>query len=523
MVKGGCFNLIFGRDEMILKPEDPHQMFFTSRADLVASEELVLVIDEVVNRLDLRPLYQLWSESGRGFYDPAMMLKILFFTYCEGERRSREIAKRIRYDIRYQYFAGSRRPKFRSICRFRVISPALLAGYFVEIVRICQDLALTDNSLLAIDGTKLKASASRKRTIKRKDLDRLRERYRQMLSEDAVLDERELAAGDGSDDEPDEGDSSSEKKAFSSLELKKRVEAAIKRLSEGEREVNLTDGDAKLMKTSDGGIRPAFNAQVAVEANQIIVAADISQNADDGASLAPMIEQSRKNLEEDEDTILADGGYYSASNMQYIEAEKLDVYMPMGKCHGQCRGKFSADDFRYEESEDCFICPAGQRLKYIYSRIRDGVRKRIYRCARSKCRVCDYKMGCTKDKYRALEISEVWKSEQAMKQKLSSAEGAALYGRRKVLVEPVFGNMKFNLGFGRFLLRGLERVKGEFLLMCIAHNLKKIARQTSHLRPALAQNSSHFLSFYSQIDLIFVRIIKMIIPKENSITKLKFA
>ena len=508
---------------MILKAEDPHQIFFASRADLVAGEELVLVIDEVVNRLDLRPLYQLWSESGRGFYDPAMMLKILFFTYCDGERRSREIAKRICYDIRYQYFAGSRRPKFRSICRFRVISPALLAGYFVEIVRICQDLALTDTSLLAIDGTKLKASASRRRTMKPKDLDKLRERYRQMLSEDALLDEQELAAGDGSDDEPDEGDSSSEKKAFSSQELKRRVEAAIKRLSEGESEVNLTDGDAKLMKTSDGGIRPAFNAQVAVEANQIIVAADISQSADDGASLAPMIEQSRKNLEENEGIILADGGYYSASNMQYIESEKLDIYMPMGMSHGQCGGRFSSDDFKYEELEDCFICPAGQRLKYIYCRLRDGVRKRIYRCARSKCRVCDYKMGCTKGEYRGLEISEVWKAEQALKEKLSSAKGANLYGRRKVLVEPVFGNMKFNLSFGRFLLRGLEKVKGEFMLMCMAHNLKKIARQMSHLRPVMNQNKINPSKLGSFLYCIFVKIIKFRFENQNLIPKAIFA
>jgi transposase len=487
MVNVDCVSKLYPGDGMILKPEDPHQIFFASRADLVAGEEMVQLIDEVVNRLDLGELYGLWSEAGRGFYDPAMMLKILFFAYSDRERHSRDIAKRICYDIRYQYFTGSLRPNYRSICRFRVIAPELLASYFVKIVNICQELGLTDISLLAIDGTKLKASASRGRTFKnrKKDLDRLRQYYEKMLIEDAHLDERELVEGDGSDQEPDQDDSSSGKKAVSSKELKKRVEEAIKRLSEGEREVNLTDGDAKFMKTSDGGIRPAFNSQVAVEANQIIVAADISQSADDGKSLAPMIEQSRENMAGEAGAILADGGYYSASNMQYIEAEKLDVYMPMGKGHGQSQGRFSADDFRYEESADLFICPAEEKLSYRSSRFRGGIERRVYCCSRSKCRACQLRLCCTKGNFRTLWISAVWKYEQAMKQKLASPKGVDLYGRRKVMVEPVFGNMKFNLGFGRFLLRGLKRARGEFFLMCIAHNLKKMARLLGSLRPAM--------------------------------------
>jgi len=93
-------------------PGDPNQVFFTSRLELVANDDLVQTIDEVVNRLDLAPLYACWSEGGRGFYDPSMMLKILFFAYCDGEHHSRDIVKKIKYDIRYQYFAGSLRPSY---------------------------------------------------------------------------------------------------------------------------------------------------------------------------------------------------------------------------------------------------------------------------------------------------------------------------------------------------------------------------------------------------------------------------
>ena len=508
---------------MILKPEDPHQIFFASRADLVAEEEIVRVVDEVVSRLDLGPLYAYWSEAGRGFYDPAMMLKILFLAYCEGERHSRDNAKKIKYDIRYQYFAGTLRPKYRSICRFRVIAPELLAAYFVKIVRICQELGLGDVSLLAIDGTKLRASASRRRTFRRKDLDRLYRHYRKMLSEDALLDGRELAEGDDSDDEPGQESSDSGRKAFSSLELKERVEAAIARLSEGQSEVNLTDGDAKFMKTSDGGIRPSYNAQVAVDKNQIIVAADISRSADDAASLAPMIEQSRDNVDSEVGKILTDGGYYSAANMEYVAGKNLDLYMPMGKSHPRESGKFDLGRFRHNRERDSYICPAGQELDYKYSRQRHGVERRIYRASLAICQACELRAGCTTGRQRELWVSAVWEDERKMKEKLLAPEGAFLYGRRKVLVEPVFGNMKFNLGFGRFLLRGFEKVKGEFLLMCIAHNLRKIARHLNSPRPALASYHFQLIEISPILRLILAKLIRGSIACPNPGPKLEFA
>jgi transposase len=186
---------------MILKPDDARQMFFASRLDLVAGEELVHTIDEVVNCLDLAPLYGCWSEGGRSFYDPSMMLKVLFFAYCDGEHHSRDIAKKIRFDVRYQYFAGSLRPAHNTICRFRNIDVDLMASYFVQIVSVCNEMGLLDSSFLAIDGTKIKASASSKRTLRRKDLDKLKEKYKEILSSDAASDIEDV----GGDDDIDGG------------------------------------------------------------------------------------------------------------------------------------------------------------------------------------------------------------------------------------------------------------------------------------------------------------------------------
>ncbi|MFC1476145.1 IS1182 family transposase [Candidatus Zixiibacteriota bacterium] len=466
-----------GDDSMILRAEDPNQMFFTSRAELVRREDLVRTVDEVVNQLDLAALYACWREGGRGFYDPAMLLKLLFFGYCDGERSSRQLAKRIKYDIRYQYFAGTRRPSYRTLCRFRTINVDLLARYFAQMVSICASLGLLDPSLLAIDGTKIKASAARRRTMRRKDLARLIKKYRALLSEDAARDLAEYADEGEEDEEDGHGDDSSAK-PISDQELQKRICQALGRLAGGEREVNLTDEDARLMKTSDGGIRPAFNSQIAVERNQFIVAVDVGNNADDAAHFQPLVRQSQQHLNRKLGKVLADGGYYSGHNLKYIIDAGLEAYVPTGKADPGLGGRFGREDFVYDEMNDRYLCPAGEQLPYKSSQWRHGLARKIYRCSRSKCRRCQLRSACTTGKRRELWISEVWKYEREMKEKLRSTNGRAVYRRRKVLVEPVFGNLKFNLGFGRFVVRGLRKVKGEFLLMCIAHNLKKM----SHLR-----------------------------------------
>lgn len=462
---------------MILRAEDPNQMFFTSRAELVRSEDLVRTVDEVVNQLDLAALYACWREGGRGFYDPAMLLKLLFFGYCDGERYSRKIAKKIKYDIRYQYFAGSRRPSYRTLCRFRNIDVDLLARYFADIVLICEGLGLLDPSFLAIDGTKIKASASRRRTMHRNDLAQLIKKYKALLSADAARDLAEIG-DDFEEDQGEEGGHESEAEPLTDQDLRERVGQALSRLARGEREVNLTDEDARLMKTSDGGIRPAFNSQIAVEKNQFIVAVDVGNNADDAANFRPMLEQSQKHLRCTIGKVLADGGYYSANNLKYIVEAGLDAYLPVGKGNPGLGGRFGREDFVYDEASDSYLCPAGERLPYKSSQWRHGLERRVYRCSSSKCRRCSLKSACTPGRRRELWISEVWQDEREMKEKLRSREGRAVYRRRKVMVEPVFGNIKFNLGFGRFVVRGLRKVKSEFLLMCIAHNLRKM----SHFR-----------------------------------------
>jgi hypothetical protein len=227
------------------------------------------------------------------------------------------------------------------------------------------------------------------------------------------------------------------------------------------------------MKTGEGTVRLCYNAQVVVDTHQIIVAADVGTDADDRSSLPPLLEQAEDQLDSPLGAIVADGGYYSGRNVKYAQERGLDVYIP--KRLGE-RGVYGQEQFVYDGVSDRYRCPHGQWLKRGSQRRRNGVFKTTYRSTVKQCRSCPLKDACTRERYRQIEVAETSAYEQELAGKLASPPGQAIYARRRELVEPVFGNLKFNLGFNRFSLRGLAKVRGEFLLICIAHNLKKLAQ-----------------------------------------------
>lgn len=433
---------------MILKPEDANQMEFICRSELVLEEPLVKTVDDIVNSLDLKGLYSRYSESGRSFYDPGMLLKVLFFGYCDRVRSSRELSRHIRYDIRYRYYCGSLRPDFRTINRFRKDNLDLLGDYFAQIVLLIQDQGLLDSSLLCLDGTKLRASANGRSRDRRNMHKKLEESFRNRLNEDIQSEEQD-------EQKTDESSSSGGG--------------------------SVADADARYMKTSEGNIRLSYNSQVVVDHNQFIVASDVGNGVDDSAQFQGMVEQSRDNLGGEIDKVAADAGYYSGANLKYAVDEGIDLYLPVTRTGKVPDDRFHRDKFVYEAESDSYRCPGGQLLCYHSSRIHRGIKVRLYRGRKDSCGTCRFHTLCTKKPAREISISEHYVYEQEMKAKLRTSQGRFVYDQRKCLVEPVFGNIKFNLGFMRYALRGLAKVRGEFLLICIAHNLRKLA--TLHGRP----------------------------------------
>ena len=349
----------------------------------------------------------------------------------------------VRYDVRYRYFVGGHRPDFRTLNRFRNDHLDLLPDYFAALVEHCEKLGLIDSSIVALDGTKLRANASGRKPGK----DSLQGEINRRLAHDVEAD------GLGPEEEVND--------AISEKETKPSTEA-----------VSATDPEARLMKTGEGTVRLCYNAQVVVDTHQIIVAADVGTDVDDRPSLPPLLEQAERQLSSELGAIVADGGYYSGRNVKYAQERSLDIYIPRGQ---NKHGVISQEEFEYDRANDRYRCPHGQWLKRGSQRLRNGVFKTTYRSTVKQCRSCPLKDACTRERYRQIEVAETSAYEQELAGKLASPEGQAIYARRRELVEPVFGNLKFNLGFNRFSLRGLAKVRGEFLLICIAHNLKKLA------------------------------------------------
>ncbi len=263
---------------------------------------------------------------------------------------------------------------------------------------------------------------------------------------------------------------------------KKRIEKLRKLKKQleqrGSEKINKTDPDAVFMKTS-GSIKTAYNAQAVVDsAHQVVIASDVTNDAADVDQLLPMIDQAEENVSEQVDHCSADAGYSSGENLKALESRKIDAYIPDREYQAQQRGKpvndFHKDSFVYDEQLDCYICVEGEALSFSHLQKRKSKEPlRIYRGR--NCHECQFFGICTSSKTgRSISRHPYEKALRQMRQKLDSESGKAVYGKRKHTIEPPFGHIKSIMGFTSFLLRGKQKVKGEFKLVTIAHNLRKI-------------------------------------------------
>jgi transposase len=438
---------------------------------LIESDDLCMVVNDVVKALDLSCLYQKVSSEGNRAYHPAMMLKIYFYAYARGIFSSRRIAQGLKENIAFIFLAAWQKPDFRTVSDFRKNNLKELGLLFSQIVQLCKQLGMVKLGHIAIDGTKIKANASDGATY---DRDRIEKEIKKWLEHAEAIDrqEDELYGPDKTGDEIPEEIRDPKKRIQKLKELKKKLDAG------GREKINRTDADAAFMKTTDG-IQTAYNAQAAVDAgHQVIVAADVTDQASDVEQLLPMVQQVEENTCEKVRECSADSGYSSGENIKAMQQREIDAYIPDRQYQAQQRGKavgdFHKDSFVYDEKRDCYICVEGRQL--IFSHLQKRKNKeslRIYRCP--DCTACPFFGCCTTDPNgRSVSRHPYEKELRQMRQKLDSASGKAIYGKRKYTVEPPFGHIKSIMGFTSFLLRGKQKVRGEFKLISIAHNLRKI-------------------------------------------------
>lgn len=447
-------------------------------------DHLCKLVKRVVFSLDTRKIERKYSPRGQNPFHPKLLLGTLFYAYATRDRSSHKIEEKCQRDHAFIYLMQCYTPDHSTICNFRNNNIEQIEEYFVEILRIMNKLGITRVGNLYIDGTKLRANASAKRTKDRQGFEKWLQRVKEQIS--GILKEAEEI--DKAEDLREKAGSVQEslkKKLSDRKYLKNKIEEALKQMREEDGgKVNLTDPNAHHMKSGGSkDIRPGYNCQAAATEEGVIVSAEAVPDANDKEQLKPMIEKSESNTKQRVEEITADCGYGSYENYEYLEQKKIDGYVPDNDFHKFKSGEYDKEDkryhlsnFKYDPSTDSYICPEGRRLNYWKTRKnKTKSRQWNHKAYRGiQCGDCSKRSLCTKSKARELLIEIREPLLNKMRKKLLTEKGKLKYLKRQYTIEPIFGHLKFNLGYRHFLLRGLKKVNAEFKLMCIGWNLKKM-------------------------------------------------
>jgi len=451
-------------------------LFPKSIDDYVSQNHLSRTIDSIVERLDTKNIEDKYSSLGQNTYHPKILIKLLFYGYAIGERSGRKISSKCETDTAYIYLSQMYKPDFRTINDFRKNNILELSHYFIDILRMCKELGLISVGQMNIDGTKIKANAANRRTKTKegyqKWLKRIDDKIRKILEEAEATDAKEDELyQDKRGDELPEAINTQEK-------LKTKIKKVMEKFKNEKEKINLTDADAKFMKDGRYRIDTSYNCQASLTKEQIMLSSEVITEASDRNALELMVTTSEANLAQPVKEIACDAGYSSYDNYEYLEKNNKIGYIPDQNLREDLKGKgpYHRDRFRYDLEKDIFLCPEGKKLKLHHIRRKDyGYRKfqtKIYKC--KDCPSCKKRLLCTRQKYRTISIEDRKVLLDQMRNRLQTEIGRKKYLQRLWTTEPVFGHLKYNLGYRHFFLRSLKKVKGEFRLMCIGWNLKKI-------------------------------------------------
>lgn len=457
------------------KPNRDSQLYLLppSIEDFIPQSHLARVVSEVVDTLDVSSVEEKYSEMGQKSYAPHLILKLLFYGYCIGIRSGRKIAAACQTDTAFMYLASMYRPDFRTINDFRKDNIDFMGKAFMQIVQLCRALGMGQVGTLIIDGTKLRANANPSKSKSKEEyqewLTHIREDIQQIFRQADQTDAAEdKEYGDNQGDELPE-------QLRSKQQLKRKIEEAIRHI-QNEEKVNLTDAEAKFIRSSKE-FNLHYNCQTAITEDRVIVSAFTSNNASDRPQLFPAIDRAEENTAQSFENILADSGYASYHNYEHLEARNKTVFIPdqekKTEAKKQAENPFHKSNFKYDESNDQFICPQGKTLHYAFDheKIAHKQQSRVY--IGKQCSDCAVLQQCCKGKARQIHVEKREHLRQKIRERLNSEEGKLIYLKR-MKIEPVFGNIKHNLQYKQLHLRGIQKTTAEWQLICLAHNIKLI-------------------------------------------------
>ena len=454
----------------------------TFLGDWIPENHLVRTVSDVVEQLDLSELLVRYTERGEEAYHPRMLLKILFYGVTTGVFSSRELQYKIHYDICFRWLCGvGDQPNFRTISDFRKNNLDLLPGTFRSIVEVAMKLGYVTLGHVSVDGSKMKANASKHKAMSRErmkqELERIESEFGEALQAAQVADEKEGEVAPHPEDELVYVTHRYEKIKAALAELEARKPGDGTAASKKD-QINFTDSDSRIMDTKNQGVIQGYNPQIAVDSdNGFIVGVAMSNSPNDQKQLDAVLDSVQANTHRNPDKITADAGYFSAANIGSCQSRKIDAYIAATREGKQTGNSFDKRDFTYQPENDVYICPAGKELTLKQTQNAQNPEKTtkwVYVC--QACPECPFQKECAKAKsgLRTITRSEDDPVREAMRTKVQSEQGKEIYRMRKEIVEPVWGQVKQVQGFRQFLLRGAEKVAGEFLLVAIGHNIRKL-------------------------------------------------
>ena len=451
------------------------QVMFPETVDeYVSADNPVRVIDAFVDGLDMSKLgfeRAVPAVEGRPAYDPRDLLKLFIYGYLNRTRSSRRLERETHRNVEVIWLMRKLRPDHKTIAEFRRRHPKELKRVGREFVLLCAKLKLLSAELVFVDGSKFRAVNSKDRNFTKGKLKALLARIDAQI--EGYL--AEVETQDGAEaQKPGATDPRLGEKLKALRERKESYEGLQKRLESGESQVSLTDGDSRLMK-SQGDMKVCFNAQIAVDAkHHLIVADDVTNEVNDEWQLAAMALAAKEALGVETLDVAADAGYHVGTQVVECEANGITPYAPKPKSSSknEAEGLYTKEAFTYSAERDEYRCPAGQWLALNTQTVVKG-RTLSYYANWPACAGCPMRAQCTKGKQgrRIMRTPEEERLE-AMAERLK--ERPELMLQRKSSVEHPYGTMKWTWDGYYFLVKGLKKVRGEFSLMTLAYNLRRV-------------------------------------------------
>ena len=516
--------------KIVFKEYDQNQIILLppNLNELIPENHLVRVINQVIEGINLKQLEVAYLGGGASSYHPKMMLKVIIYAYSTKVYSCRQIAAQLEKDIHFMWLAAMQRPKFRTINNFRSgVMKDLIENVFGEVLSFLMEHGYVKMENYFVDGTTLRADANRYSFVWAKRTERLKEGLKMRVQhlfkrieelnrqEDLEYGDRDLEAyGQNADltsnDLTKKADQINEKikdlqnkNRLTSRQIQKR-ETQVKRLHKeaskltqyeeqerllkGRRSYSKTDPDATFMRLKNNQLMPAYSVIHGTE-NQFIVNYTIHQMPGEANEFINHLKQLKRYNKPFPKNAIGDAIYGSEENYDYLDKQNIGNYLKYSGIYFENTPKykknpFHRDNLKYDPEHDRFICPNNQSIDFLLQFIRkskNGYKTtiRVYEC--QTCKGCPLTKECKHGKgNRQIRFSPGFEAHKnRLKHNLQTSKGIKLSKKRGVDVETPFGDIKHNMNYIRFRLRGLQKVNIEWGLVSIAHNLRKVAKMVA--------------------------------------------